>query len=74
MIYHINLVPAYGKDYRTPQAVVDAWNAGHDFLIADISSKWDRRYTSKRDWPDHAVRIRYNHLEQFIIVHDGKAV
>ena len=74
MIYHINLIPAYGRDYKTPEAALSAWNSGADFLIADIGSKWNNKYTSKRDWPDHAVRIRFNHHEQFIIVHDGKAV
>lgn len=74
MIYHINLVPAYGRDYKSPEAVLSAWNAGHDFLIADISSQYNNKYTSKRDWPDHAVRIRFNKHSDFIIVHHGEAV
>jgi hypothetical protein len=27
----ISVIPAYGRDYKSKQAVIDAWNAGNDF-------------------------------------------
>jgi hypothetical protein len=67
-VYSVNLVPAYGRDYTTPEAVIKDWRDGKDFLIADIGNRWDGKYTSVRDWPDQAVRIRYNKLADFVII------
>jgi hypothetical protein len=74
MIYSINLIPAYGCDYTTAAAVLSDWVAGHDFLIADIGSRWDGKYTSSRDWSDQAVRIRFNHLADFTIIHNNSII
>jgi hypothetical protein len=67
-VYAVNLVPAYGRDYQTPEAVKEDWNAGKDFRIADIGNRWDGKYTSKSDWEGQHVRIRYNRLEDFVIL------
>jgi len=67
--YVVNLVPAYGRDYTTPEAVKVDWDAGKDFRIADIGHKrWYGKYTSKSDWAGQNVRIRYNRLEDFVIL------
>jgi len=67
-LYAVNLVPAYGRDYKTEAEVTTAWNAGKDFLIQDIGSRWDGKYTSKSDWEGQKVRIRYNKLADIIIL------
>ena len=68
------LVPAYGRDYDTSLDVQTAWNAGKDFKIADVSSRWDGRYTSIRDYDASSPEwqgsyIRYNKLQD--ITHIG---
>lgn len=69
MTYVVNLVPAYGRDYMTPEAVLQHWVEGKDFRIADISKgRWDGAYTSIRDWSCEKVRIRYNRLADFVII------
>jgi hypothetical protein len=74
LIYSINLVPAYGRDYTTPAAVLSDWTAGLDFLIADIGSRWNGKYTSSRDWTDQSVRIRFNRLADFTIIHNNSII
>ena len=59
----LTLIPAYGRDYTTAEAVLEHWTAGKDFRIADISCRWDGAYTSCRDH-DHSkeygtFKIRY---------------
>ena len=67
--YEVNLVPAYGRDYTTPEQVKKDWEANKDFRIADIGQgREDGRYTSKRDWEGKWVRIRFSHLQQITIV------
>jgi len=67
-VYAVNLVPAYGRDYKTPEEVKAHWDAGKDFLIADVGNRWDGKYTSKTDWAGKHVRIRFNRLEDFVII------
>lgn len=73
-VYQINLVPAYGKDYKTPADVLKAWSAGKDFKIMDISSPWDGAYTSCRDWQGKVVRIRFNKRAEIVIIQDDQIV
>jgi len=35
------LVPAYGRDYKSAKEVKAAWEAGKDFLIADLFDPYD---------------------------------
>jgi hypothetical protein len=71
-VYAVNLIPAYGRDYSTPQEVLEDWAAGKDFKIADIGNQYDGRYTSIRDWTDKPVRIRFNKRADFVIVRDNQ--
>jgi hypothetical protein len=71
-VYDINLVPAYGRDYKSPTDVLKHWVDGKDFLIADIGSLWNGKYTSIRDWKGKAVRIRFNRKADFVIIRDDK--
>lgn len=34
-MYGLILLPAYGRDYATPEACQSDWEAGKDFLILD---------------------------------------
>lgn len=63
------LVPAYGRDYKTAAEVRKDWEAGKDFRICDVSSRWNGAYTSVRDykgtnWPEGPSYIRYNRLTE----------
>jgi hypothetical protein len=68
MIYAVNLIPAYGRDYARPEDVLTHWLAGKDFLVADVGSNWDGKYTSRHDWDGQAVRIRFRRLAEFVII------
>jgi hypothetical protein len=65
---YLNLIPAYGRDYRSKAAVLADWNAGNDFKIEDVSSPHDGRYVNKADtekYPDLAgltLTVRYANL------------
>ena len=37
------LTPAYGRDYRSKQAVLDDFNADKDFILNDLYDPWDGR-------------------------------
>lgn len=60
----LNLVPAYANDYPSKAKVKEAWDADHDFRIADVSSPDDGRYVNKSDLAgkDVTVTIRYKRL------------
>lgn len=45
----MNLIPAYGRDYKSIAAVRAAWLNGDDFQIADISSRFNGKYVSSAD-------------------------
>ena len=63
----ITLIPAYNRDYKSVKAVKQDWEAGKDFQIADISSKWNGSYTSIRD--NHKeVKIRYKRNTKAVII------
>lgn len=67
----LTLIPAYGRDYSTAEAVLIDWHSGRDFQIATIFSKDCGRYTSIRDlskFPGKHVRIRYNKLTKYILI------
>lgn len=67
----LTLVPAYGRDYKSKAAVLEAWNAGKDFLICDMSSVWDGKPTNKSDCARMGVRtvnIRYNAFRSVAVV------
>jgi hypothetical protein len=53
------LVPAYGRDYKNIKEVTEAYLGGADFVLNDISSRWDGAYCSGRDFVGESVEIRY---------------
>ena len=66
----ITIIPAYGRDYETEAEATADWNEGKDFRIADISSRWNGSYISKRLATKYGVSVmlRYNKLERVAIV------
>lgn len=71
----IHVVPAYGRDYRSKDAVSRDWYGGLDFRIADISSQDDGRYVSTREIPNgETVYIRYANLRKVVRLVNRRAV
>lgn len=70
------LIPAYGRDYKTAADVRKDWEAGKDFLIADMSCKWNGSYTSIRDtepscphrWDTAHSYIRFDKLAELTFI------
>jgi hypothetical protein len=57
------LTPAYARDYRSKTAVVEAFLAGKDFVYNDVTSPYDGKYCSIRDFkPGQQLHIRYYKL------------
>jgi len=60
---HINVVPAYGRDYTSQKTVRADREAGKDFLINDILSRWGGKPINKEDAVKaniRLIRIRYD--------------
>lgn len=57
----IDVVPAYGKDYKSQREVQDAWNSGADFQSVSYGSAG--RYLNKPDvaqyMPGAHIMVRY---------------
>lgn len=66
------LTPAYGRDYKTATAAEAAYSNGDDFILNDITSRWDGKPCSIRDFPGEAVKLRFNRNQDFTIF-TGKA-
>lgn len=61
----LNLVPAYGRDYKNQKAVKADWEADKDFIINDVSSRWDGKAINRIQLSDgDVVYIRYNKLRK----------
>ena len=71
MATHITVVPAYGRDYRSKEEVLQAWEAGNDFQIRDVSSRWNGSYINKEDAGKSGlstVDVRFNSLRNHFVV------
>jgi len=54
------VIPAYGRDYKSAKAAKSDWESGDvDFILQDVTSPWDGRYCSGRDFVGHSMEIRY---------------
>tara|TARA_Y100000310_G_scaffold311800_1_gene358441 strand:- start:171 stop:395 length:225 start_codon:yes stop_codon:yes gene_type:complete len=64
------LVPAYGRDYGSKRAVEKALKGQFDFIIKDVSSKWDGKYACLYDLKREGhkdVKVRYSNLRKICI-------
>lgn len=72
------VIPAYGRDYKTAEIAKRDFDGGKDFIISDISCKWDGKPCSIRDLPvGREVKIRFNSLTDFAffrVVEGGKSI
>lgn len=65
----ITLTPAYGRDYKTAKQAKADWKAGKDFIITDISSRWDGKPTSIRAAAKgEKFLLRFNRLTKITTV------
>ena len=59
MLVSLTVVPSYERDYKTKEEVLSDWKLGKDFTIRDISSPWNGKQCSCRDFTDEVIKIRY---------------
>ena len=64
MTKRINLVPAYGRDYRSRKAIIADLQKNMDFSIRDISCPWDGKVANLRDLTGSydTITVRYSKL------------
>lgn len=66
----MTLTPAYGRDFKSKAAVLEAWLAGRDFIIADAFSG-PGRYINAADAHRSGMRevtIRYSQLRKVCVL------
>jgi len=66
---YISAVPAYGRDYETPEAVLADWLAGKDFRMED--TRYRGAYINRdipEEFGDVVVNIRYRRLAEVLPV------
>ena len=69
----ITLTPAYGRDYKTAKAVKEAYlTQGKDFLIADITSRWDGKPVNQAQLGDEQVKIRFANLRKVTVIGESR--
>jgi hypothetical protein len=72
----LTLVPAYGRDYKSQNEVIEDWNKDKDFQIANAFSPYDGKYCNqsnlKEDKTLTAVNIRYSKLTKIAVLYLAK--
>jgi hypothetical protein len=73
----MTVLPAFGRDYSTIAAVLADWNEGKDFLVADVTNRWDGKPMNKQSAEEAGifkVGIRYakKTKQVFVVFKDGK--
>ena len=64
----MQLIPAYGRDYKSKTEAEKDFYSGKDWIIADIMSPWDGAYLSCRDILDgEEVTLRYSKLRKVTV-------
>ena len=58
----ITLLPAYGRDYKSKQAVIADFDANKDFILSQFGSPDDGRYINREQVEGHEVWFRYAKL------------
>lgn len=54
------LTPAYGRRYSSQTSLIKDWLEGKDFIFNDISSPYDGKYCSIRDFkPGERLQFRF---------------
>lgn len=65
----LTLTPAYGRDYRSRAAVLEAWQAGSDFVIASFGPD-SGRYVNREDLVGKptTLNIYYGKLRKVTVI------
>ncbi len=58
---NITMTPAYGRDYKSINAAKKSWHSGEDWIINDISSRWDGKPANCNDIKT-TVKLRFSKL------------
>ena len=68
-MYHV-VSPAYGRDYKNPESLVEDWEGGKDFIYngPEITGT----YCSIRDFnPGDTIELRFNRLTHLYLYEMG---
>lgn len=69
----MTLTPAFGRDYKSKQALLDDFLAEKDFILNDLSSQWDGKYINRQQIPiGTAINFRYAKLTKVFPCTVGK--
>lgn len=69
----MSLLPAYGRDYKSQKAVLEDFRNGKDFVVNCITSPYNGKYCSKRDFNcGDRLYFRYNR-QSSVMMYDVKA-
>ena len=60
------VTPAYGRDYKSKKAALADWNSNEDFIINDMSNRWDGKPVNKQGAEEGklSIMIRYDQLRK----------
>lgn len=62
------LTPAYGRDYKSGSDAQADFNDGKDFIYHDVTSPYDGKPCSIRDFPDGTdIKIRFNSMRSLVV-------
>lgn len=70
------VTPAYGREYKGKKAILEDWNAGKDFLIADAFSCWDGKPANKESFEstgETVVNVRFARLTKICVLTRSKS-
>ena len=59
----ITMTPAYGREYKSAKAAKASWYAGDDWIINDITSRWDGKPATHKEI-DQQVKLRFYGLRK----------
>lgn len=65
------LTPAYGRDYKSRKAAVKDFLEGKDFILNDITDRYDGKPCNLEDLKKvkvHQVKLRFNNLTSVTVV------
>ena len=64
------LTPAYGRDYKSKKAVLADLKSDKDFLLSDLSSRWDGKPINLSQLVEAGytvVNVRYGKLRKIAV-------
>ena len=62
----ITMTPAYGRDYKTAKAAKASWYAGDDWIINDVTNRWDGKPANRSDITE-TVKLRFDELRKVCV-------